>query len=220
MKINDSIYAYIWTGIFENNCNMYYFGEPLNILFDIGLKNYIDLRFNEMKEDGLDPQNINYLINTHCHPDHFEGSILFKDKDIKVGMFKDEITFYKEQGPAFFRMFGMPFPDYDFDLELKEGTWKVGNTELEIIHTPGHSPGSISIYWPEQKALVCGDLIFEQSFGRVDFPGGDAQKLIDSIKRISSLDIEILLPGHMNFISGKENVMKNFKIIEQYFDLI
>lgn len=220
MKINDSIYAYVWTGIFENNCNMYYFGEPLNILFDVGLKNYIDVRFNEMEKDGLNPDNIKYLINTHCHPDHFEGSLNFKDKGIQVGMHEEEIKFYNEQGPAFFRMFGMPFPEFDFDLVLKEGAWKVGDTDLEIIHTPGHSPGSISIYWPEHKALICGDLVFEQSFGRVDFPGGDGKKLIESIKRVSELDIEILLPGHMNFITGKEHVQNNFRILEQYFSMI
>ena len=77
MKVADEIYAYIWKGVFENNCNMYYFGEPLNILFDIGLKNYIDVRLEDMKRDGLDPAKIQYLVNTHSHPDHSEGSSFF-----------------------------------------------------------------------------------------------------------------------------------------------
>ncbi len=220
MKITDGIYAYIWTGIFENNCNMFYFGEPLNILFDPGLKHYVDMRFDLMKKDGLDPAGIQYIVNTHCHPDHMEGSLLFRGKGPMIAMHEKEIAFYDREGPAFFRMFGMAFPEFKFDIQLQDGSWRVGDTDLEIIHTPGHSPGSVSIYWPEKKTLVCGDLVFEQSFGRVDFPGGDARQLIESIKKISALDIEILLPGHMNFIQGKENVRKNFLSIERYFSMI
>lgn len=220
MKVSDGIYAYIWKGVFENNCNMFYFGEPLNILFDPGLKNYVDMRFSEMENDGLNPDDIKYIINTHCHPDHFEGSLKFADKDIKIGMHEKEIEFYNEEGPSFFQMFGMQFPEFKFDLVMKDGIWKVGDTELEIISTPGHSPGSMCIYWKEKKALICGDLVFEQSFGRVDFPGGNPKKLIESIKKISKLDIEILLPGHMNIITGADNVRENFKVIEQFFPMI
>jgi len=220
MKVTEGIYAYIWTGIFENNCNMFYLGDPLNILIDPGLKNYVDVRFEQMKKDGLDPEKIQYILNTHCHPDHMEGSLLFEDKDIKIAMLQEEIDFYNQEGPGFFRMFGMPFPKLTFDVPLKEGTWNVNGTDLEVFHTPGHSPGSLCLYWPEKKALVCGDLVFEQSFGRVDFPGGDGRKLVESIKKVSGLDVEILLPGHMNFIQGKQYVQRNFREIEQYFHLI
>jgi hydroxyacylglutathione hydrolase len=115
----------------------------------------------------------------------------------------------------------MSLPELNFKEVLEEGKWQVGDTELEIIHTPGHSPGSISVYWPEKKTLVCGDLIFEQSVGRTDFPGGDSGLLKESIRRISELDIEILLPGHMNYIQGRDRVKYNFDfIINQYFPLI
>jgi len=217
MKVTDGIYAYIWNGIFENNSNLFFFGEPLNILFDPGLKNHVDTRFKEMRADGLDPEKIEYILNTHCHPDHFEGSLSFADKDVKLVMHREEIDFFTQYGPEFFRMFGMPFPDITFDIELTEGPWEVNGVELQVYHTPGHSPGSVCVYWPEKKALACGDLVFDQSFGRTDFPGGSMAVLIESIKKISTLDIEHLLPGHMGIISGKENVQKNFQILEQYF---
>jgi len=219
MKVTDGVYAYIWNGIFENNCNAFYFGEPLNILFDPGLRNYLDLRFEQMRADGLDPSDIRYIVNTHCHPDHFEASLALKGK-IKLAMHEKEIEFLREMGPLFFRMFGLTIQEIPFDEILTEGPWTVNGTELQIIHTPGHSPGSICVYWPEKKALVCGDLVFDQSFGRVDFPGGSAEQLINSIKRVSLLDIEHLLPGHMNLISGKELVQKNFSIVESYFNYI
>lgn len=217
MKICEGVYSYVWKGYFVNNANMFYFGEPLNILFDPGLKNYLDMRFEEMKKDGLDPKNIKYCANTHCHPDHFEGSLEFAQKKIPIAMHEEEIVFYNKLGPQFFQMFGMAFPKLEFDIVLKDGLWTVNGTDLEIYHTPGHSPGSVSIYWKEKKTLVCGDVVFEQSVGRVDFPGGDGEKLIESIKRISKLDIEYLLPGHMNIITGASAIRKNFEMIENYY---
>jgi glyoxylase-like metal-dependent hydrolase (beta-lactamase superfamily II) len=135
-------------------------------------------------------------------------------------MLKDEIDFYNQEGPGFFSMFGMPFPELSIDIPLDAGTWNVNGTELQVVHTPGHSPGSLCLYWPEKKAMACGDLVFEQSFGRVDFPGGDARKLIASINTIAAMDIEVLLPGHMNIIVGKDNVEKNFRALERYFSMI
>ncbi|OHD67843.1 MAG: hypothetical protein A2W19_01480 [Spirochaetes bacterium RBG_16_49_21] len=217
MKVTDSVYAYIWKGYFVNNANMFYFGEPLNMLFDPGLKNYLDVRFEEMRNDGLNPDDIRAVVNTHCHPDHFEGSLYFKEKNIPLGMHGEEISFFNTMGPKFFQMFGMPFPELEFNLPIKEGEWDVGGTRLEVYHTPGHSPGSVCVYWKEKKALVCGDLIFEQSVGRVDFPGGDGNKLIESIGKISKLDVEILLPGHMNIITGAKNIKKNFELIEKHY---
>jgi len=216
MKLCDGVYAYIWRGTFENNSNMFYFADPLNILFDPGLKNYLDLRLEQMKEDGLNPDEIKYVVNTHCHPDHFEGSQYFMEKGIPIVMHEDEIVFLNEIGPDFFSMMGMNFPTLKFDKELKEGKWRVNDIDLEIYLTPGHSPGSICIYWPEKKALVCGDLIFNQSVGRVDFPGGDGMKLKESVVKISKLDLEILLPGHMDMIQGKEDLQKNFELIKNY----
>lgn len=217
MKVIDGVYSYVWNGQFVNNANMFYFGEPLNILFDPGLRNYLDVRFGEMKKDGVNPESVKYLVNTHCHPDHFEGSLAFAEKNIPICMHEDEIAFYNEVGPQFFQMFGMRFPAMEFNVRMKEGTWNINGTELQVYHTPGHSPGSVCVYWKEKKTLVCGDLVFEQSVGRVDFPGGDGRKLIESIKRMARLDVEILLPGHMNIITGADAVRKNFELIERYY---
>ena len=216
MKVCEGVYSYVWRGVFVNNCNMFYFGEPLNMLFDPGLKDYVDVRFEEMKKDGLDPKDIKQVICTHCHPDHFEGVEYFIDKKTPIGMHKEEISFLNTEGPKFFEMFGMKFPEINFDTQLENGTWEVEGTELEIFQTPGHSPGSACIYWKEKKALVCGDLIFKESVGRTDFPGGDGKELIDSIQKISELDIEIIMPGHMEIITGADNVKRNFDVIKQH----
>lgn len=219
MKVTDGVYSYVWKGVFENNCNSFYFGEPLNILFDPGLKNYTDQLLKNMEADGIDIETISFVFNTHSHPDHIEGNLNFTKYDIPAGMHKEEIRFLQETGADFFTMLGMDFSDFKYEIELDEGCLKIGDTELQVFKTPGHSPASVCIYWPEKKTLVCGDLVFEKSFGRFDFPGGDAARLKESIKRISQLDIEYLLPGHMEIVSGKENVQKNFEEVEKYFNL-
>lgn len=216
MKLCDGVYAYIWRGVFENNCNMYYFGEPLNLLFDPGLARHLDLRFDGMRSDGLNPDDIGTVIATHAHPDHFEGCVHFMNGKAPVGMHKEEISFLREVGPQFFQMMGMQVPAFTFGMELEEGPLTINGVDLEVFLTPGHSPGSICVYWKEKKTLVCGDLIFRESVGRTDFPGGDSAKLRESIERMAELDIEFLLPGHMDYVSGQAQVKKNFDVIRRY----
>ncbi len=217
MKVTGEVYAYIWKGVFDNNCNSFYFGEPLNILFDPGLKNYTDSLLKQMEADGVDIEKMGFVINTHSHPDHVEGTINFTKYDIPAGMHREEIKYYREHGPDFYNWMGMEFQEIKFDIELEEGYLQIGDVELEVYKTPGHSPASVCIYWREKKVLVCGDLIFNNSFGRFDFPGGNAELLKESIRKISQLDIEYLLPGHMDIVVGKENVEKNFRQVMEYF---
>jgi len=103
------------------------------------------------------------------------------------------------------------------DFFLKEGDLTLDGLELSIFHTPGHSPGSATLYWPAQKALFTGDLIFKEGFGRTDLPGGDSATLKESIKRMADLDVEWLLSGHGDIIAGAEAVRKNFRDIEQFY---
>jgi len=72
----------------------------------------------------------------------------------------------------------------------------VGGHILEVIYTPGHSPGSICLYEPESKSLFSGDTIFSDGgIGRTDFPGGSMEELVESIRRID-MDVLDLYPGH------------------------
>jgi len=104
------------------------------------------------------------------------------------------------------------------NLPLKEGEVKLGGETFEISIVPGHSPGSIGLYWPAKKALFPGDVIFQMNVGRSDFPGGDSKLLKQSIQALARLDVEYLLPGHMGMVTGKANVKKNFeKVIEGIF---
>jgi glyoxylase-like metal-dependent hydrolase (beta-lactamase superfamily II) len=117
---------------------------------------------------------------------------------------------------------------FEPDFYLEEGELNLGKENklaLKILHTPGHSPGSISIYWQDNKVLISGDVIFYGSVGRTDIPGGDGKLLKQSIEKLSQLDIEYLLPGHStefgDIITGKDKVEQNFAFIRlNYFPLL
>jgi len=74
---------------------------------------------------------------------------------------------------------------------------------------------SICFYSRKDKFLICGDVIFSRNTGRVDLPGGNAEELRQSIEALSHLDIEYLLPGHMDIVSGAEKVKGNFEFIKE-----
>jgi hydroxyacylglutathione hydrolase len=106
---------------------------------------------------------------------------------------------------------GIPEPDFF----LQEGELKVGSNSFRVILTPGHSPGSVCLYWPAQKVLFTGDVVFNQGVGRTDLPGGNGKLLKESIQRLAAFDSEYLLSGHGEIISGAENVRANFQMIER-----
>ena len=86
-----------------------------------------------------------------------------------------------------------------------------------MLVTPGHSPGSICLYWPDRKVLFTGDVVFNQSIGRTDLPGGSSGDLKKSIIRLSKLDVEYLLTGHGEMVTGREKVQENFHMIQDYW---
>ncbi|MDD5723988.1 MAG: MBL fold metallo-hydrolase [Syntrophales bacterium] len=222
MKLDNDIYVYEWTNPLENNCNSFFIGGGVQALIDPGLMVFLPDLLNRMKEDGVDPEKIQYIINTHSHPDHFEASAAFNENtNIKIAMHGDDIAFLNNIGGRMYGMFGLDTPKVDVDMPLEEGPVKLGDEDFEILHTPGHSPGSISLYWPSRKALFPGDVIFDRNVGRTDFPGGVSTLLKKSILALSQLDVDYFMPGHMGIIVGNENVKRNFRfVIERIFPYI
>lgn len=134
-----------------------------------------------VKKMGLKPVKI---VNTHCHFDHIMG-VEFIRKEYGIPFCAqpaDEFWVEKavEQGQMFgFYMESVSAPDEFIDANEKI---KFGNSELEIIHVPGHSPGHIVLYSKENGFLIAGDVLFYGSIGRTDLPGGDFDTLISEIK--------------------------------------
>jgi glyoxylase-like metal-dependent hydrolase (beta-lactamase superfamily II) len=215
MKLKDEIYVYEWTNDFDNNCNSYYIGGKVQALIDPGLTRYLPDLLNQMSADGIKKENICYIINTHSHPDHLQGSELFDPDTVKIALHQKELEFLKGVGGELYGLFVITVPQMQINFPLEEGDVILGNQTFKIILAPGHSPGSIGLYWPEKKALFCGDVIFEQNVGRTDFPGGNGSLLKKSIISFSQLDLELLFPGHMGIVEGREKVQDNFNIVIQ-----
>ncbi len=234
LRVADSLYCYIWQGM-GNNCNAAFFpdllrGEHPHVLVDPG---HIRNEFREdcflslteaMKKDGFSVEDVGLVVGTHCHPDHFEASQVVAEKSqALVALSREEDEFYQTMGKKFYDMFGNKAPAIKPTFYLQEGDLNVGmktKVNLKVLLTPGHSPGSISLYWPEEKILISGDVVFFASVGRTDFPGGSPPLLRKSIERLSQLDVEHLIPGHSTepgkIISGKSKVERNFQMVKMF----
>ncbi len=217
MELQKDLYAYLWQDAYENNCNSYIIRGERNVLIDPGHSRHLARLFSQMEEDGISPEEIHLLILTHGHPDHLEGLEAFLEKPVRIAMSREEERYLLKDGKLLLDLMGEPLPSFRIDFYLREGELRLGKKTFTILHTPGHSPGSLSIYWPERKALFTGDLVFFQGIGRTDFPGGSSRLLRESIESLSRLDTEILLSGHGEIVTGREMVLRDFHFIRQNY---
>jgi hydroxyacylglutathione hydrolase len=217
MKLEKDLYAYLWQNPYENNCNTYLIHGEKTVFIDPGHSRHVERLSHQMEEDGISPEEIDLIILTHSHPDHFEGLEAFLDKPVKIAMNREEERYLLDSGKLLFEMMRQPLPKFRIDFYLKEGELHLGEKTFRIYQTPGHSPGSLSIYWSERKVLFTGDLIFYGGIGRTDFLEGNSKLLMESIERLADLDTEILLPGHGDIVMGREMVLQNYEFIRQNF---
>jgi glyoxylase-like metal-dependent hydrolase (beta-lactamase superfamily II) len=169
------------------------------IIIDPGC--YFDSEKEELtifiKNHKLEPK---LLLNTHCHLDHVFGNKFIAEEytlTLNTHLLEKEIL---EMAPASGLMFNLPFDNYQGDvIYLKEGdVISLGDDKLEVIHAPGHSPGSICFYCEKQNFLIGGDVLFQNSIGRTDLPYGNHEALIKNIKeKLFKLPPDVTVyPGH------------------------
>ena len=217
MKLMEGLYGYPWTDMSANNANSYIIRTDVTVLVDPGHLQLMKHLLQSIRMDGIHEESVQGLIGTHAHPDHIEGFQAFSNRPVWIALGLKEAEFMKAAGPEMYRMMGVAAPDFRIDVFLKEGELKLGGESFEVLEVPGHSPGSICLYWPANKALISGDVVFEMGIGRADLPGGDPQALLKGVDRLSKLDVEILLPGHGNPIVGTDRVKRNFELIKETY---
>jgi glyoxylase-like metal-dependent hydrolase (beta-lactamase superfamily II) len=146
---------------------------------------------------GLKP---NLLVNTHCHLDHvFGNKFIHEHYGLELHIHEGEQKVL-EMAPTSGLMWNLPFDNYQGKLHFIDESLPIqmGEDQLEILFTPGHSPASISFYSRKNDLLIAGDVLFRESVGRTDLPGGNPDVLAESIKtKLYTLpDETIVYPGH------------------------
>lgn len=141
------------------------------------------------------------LLLTHGHVDHVAGALtLSRQLGIPIEGPQEEDAFWLEMLPEQAAMFGFPPSDaFVPDRWLHDGMRvAIGSLELQVIHTPGHTPGHVVFYEPLSRTAFVGDVLFKGSIGRTDFPRGDYTSLIASIiERLLPLGDDVtFVPGH------------------------
>lgn len=234
LNLMDNLYCYIWHGM-GNNCNTIVFTnvlkgskphliiDPGHIINESGEKCFSSLE-RTLADDKIKIDDIGLIINTHSHPDHCQANELIVERSgAGVTLSKEEDDFRNTIGVSLYRAFGIKVPHFNTLFHLQEGELDLNNAgfKLTALLTPGHSPGSVCLYWAEKKVLITGDVVFFMSVGRTDFPGGNATQLKKSIDRLAELDVEYIIPGHntepRGIIKGKALVKHNFEVVQDFF---
>jgi hydroxyacylglutathione hydrolase len=142
--------------------------------------------------------SVEYIVGTHGHPDHVCGNArLQAATGARIVLHEADAAFFgRPEVVQYFSMLGLP-PSPPADLTVADSDrLTVGTVSLEVIHTPGHTPGGICLYGAPN--LFTGDTLFVGGIGRTDFPGGDGRQLLEAIgKRLFALPPEtVVWPGH------------------------
>ncbi|TKJ32297.1 MBL fold metallo-hydrolase [bacterium (candidate division B38) B3_B38] len=139
-----------------------------------------------------------YIINTHCHIDHTGANAEIKRRyKIPILIHQDDAPYLSETQDSSLQAILSANPSPPADRLLTEDDFiNIGSLTLEVIHTPGHSPGGICLKFPE--GVLTGDTLFYRGIGRTDLPGGSYPQLIESVKnKLFALDKSLpIYPGH------------------------
>ena len=140
------------------------------------------------------------IVITHAHIDHIGGAQKLKRATGAAVYMNANDRELQKMLPAQALWLGVATPEQtSIDVAAKEGdTIAIGATEFHVLHTPGHTQGSISLWIPSERKLVAGDTLFRDSIGRTDLPGGDGRQILRSIhdKLLPLPEETIVIPGH------------------------
>ena len=165
-----------------------------------------------IEDNGL---KLELVLNTHLHIDHILGNRLLVDKyGVSLVAHRDDL-YNLERVNEFTTLWGLPQVDSPTpDVFVEEGdVVRFGETELEVLFTPGHSAGHIAFYHRGEGRLFSGDVIFQSSVGRTDLPGGNMDVLLKTIReKVMVLPDETkIYAGHMGITTvGRERVGNPF----------
>ena len=205
------IHEILPVGMLQCNCSI--FGDEQSreaLVVDPG--DDIGRVLEVIKRHGL---AVKAIVITHAHIDHIGGAYKLKQATGAPVYMNPDDAELQEMLDAQAGWLGMRPPEQvEIDAPAKDGDkLVVGATEFHVLHTPGHTQGSISLWIPSERKLVAGDTLFRDSIGRTDLPGGDGRQILRSIhEKIMPLpDDTLVIPGHGdNTTIGREKKVNYF----------
>ena len=190
------IHEILPVGMLQCNCSI--FGDESTreaMVVDPG--DEIDTILEVIARHGL---TVKSIVITHAHIDHIGGAQKLKQATGAPVYMNPNDRALQKMLDMQAAMLGMrPVENVEVDTPAKDGdTLLVGATEVHIMHTPGHTQGSICLWMPSENKLVAGDTLFRDSIGRTDLPGGNGKQILQSIhEKLLPLPGEtIVIPGH------------------------
>ena len=212
-KVAESVYLLPAEG---TSSNVYLIKSGKNALVDAGQQANGPRLEQALSELSLKPNDIAMVLHTHGHADHFSGAYLFTKAEKIMSM--HDASFVNEKHEHFTAacVLGSDFYPEITSFYSKGQVIQVGGFKFEVVETPGHTNGSVSLYNRARKILFSGDTLFKGAVGRYDLISASKTDLRKSIKKLSKLDFYLLLPGHGRILEGsqRENIELGLKILE------
>jgi len=185
-------------GAYQTNCYILRESEAAKdcLLVDAGLE--ASQLVNFLRAHKLNPVAV---VLTHGHVDHVAGIAALRRKfpDVKVYIHKLDTEMLTDTESNLSALTMGPFSTEPADFSLEQGdVIELAGIKLEVLHTPGHTPGGICLYSKDESIVFTDDTLFAESVGRTDFPGGSMSQLIKSIKEklLTLPDETVIYPGH------------------------
>jgi hydroxyacylglutathione hydrolase len=205
------IHEILPVGMLRCNCSV--FGDEQSreaLVVDPG--DQIESVLSIVAKHGL---TVKAIVITHAHIDHIGGAQKLKQATGAPVYMNLNDTELQKMMPVQAGWLGTATPEaVEIDVAAKDGDkLLVGATEVQVLHTPGHTQGSIALWMPAEGKLVAGDTLFRDSIGRTDLPGGDGRQILRSIhdKLMPLPDETVVIPGHGgNTTIGREKEFNPF----------
>ncbi|MHA1577308.1 MAG: MBL fold metallo-hydrolase [Candidatus Thorarchaeota archaeon] len=221
-SITNSVHVRV-SDSFDSNIGYLDCGDR-KILIDSGTGMFTAKLEQDLQGIGVSLDAITDIVLTHSHIDHIGGVIpLIERFSPKIHAHKVEADMINSgnMGLTLSETFGAKIPPFKIEGILEDqDVIDFGDLKIKVLHTPGHSAGSICLHLEAQGVIFTGDTMFSGgSFGRVDLPGGNPGELVESLKKLSEIDFQIALPGHMSPVRGnaRNSAKSSYEMAKNWF---
>lgn len=180
--------------------NIFLIQDESVLMIDAGTGRNSDRVRKKVGDFGIKIEDLDILVNTHCHFDHAGGNSNFLKKsncELMASEQAKEALGKGDKRVTLAENFGGNLEPLEVSRTIG-GNDKIdlGKTTLDVLSTPGHSRGSISLYEAKSKSLFPGDVVFRGGIGRTDLPFSDPKAMKKSLQKLAELDVKTLYPGH------------------------